>query len=553
MAANDSRSTKEVFETFLKILKLDRSDISAIYLFAVLAGIVQLSLPLGIQTIIGFVLAGSISASIVVLIIMVVFGTFLNGLLQVQQLQIIEKLKQKIFVRFALAFSNRFPKLNIELLDNYHLPEMVNRFFEAPTLQKGVEKILLDIPAAIIQIFFGIILLSFYHPVFIAFGILLIVMIIVIFRLTSPKGFAASMEASDYKYQVAAWLQEMARMIKSFKYAPKSNIHINKTDKLLFGYVSARTTYFKILIAQAWSLIGFKLLITALMLLVGVTLLIDQQINIGQFIAADIVILAIINSVEKLIGNLDVVYETFTAIEKMNLVLGAEEEKEGSLELDNSVQGVSIIFKSMSFTYPDGTQSLHNINLKIEAGQKILIQGFSGSGKSTLLRMLTGTFNSFQGGLLLDGLPIGNYLLSSIRSQTGVLLNQREIFRGSLFENITMGDKTITPAEIIAISDKTGLLDFIYTSKEGLDIQLDPLGKKLSQRELLHILILRAIIGNKRLLLLEEPFQLLNREQSQKLMDVLKKNKMTVLIFSEHEEHISDYDQIIRLENGKLV
>lgn len=553
MAANDSRSTKEVFETFLKILKLDRSDISAIYLFAVLAGIVQLSLPLGIQTIIGFVLAGSISASIVVLIIMVVFGTFLNGLLQVQQLQIIEKLKQKIFVRFALAFSNRFPKLNIELLDNYHLPEMVNRFFEAPTLQKGVEKILLDIPAAIIQIFFGIILLSFYHPVFIAFGILLIVMIIVIFRLTSPKGFAASMEASDYKYQVAAWLQEMARMIKSFKYAPKSNIHINKTDKLLFGYVSARTTYFKILIAQAWSLIGFKLLITALMLLVGVTLLIDQQINIGQFIAADIVILAIINSVEKLIGNLDVVYETFTAIEKMNLVLGAEEEKEGSLELDNSVQGVSIIFKSMSFTYPDGTQSLHNINLKIEAGQKILIQGFSGSGKSTLLRMLTGTFNSFQGGLLLDGLPIGNYLLSSIRSQTGVLLNQREIFRGSLFENITMGDKTITPAEIIAISDKTGLLDFIYTSKEGLDIQLDPLGKKLSQRELLHILILRAIIGNKRLLLLEEPFQLLNREQSQKLMDTLKKNKMTVLIFSEHEEHISDYDQIIRLENGKLV
>ena len=132
MASNDYRSTSEVFQVFLKMLRLDRSDISAIYLFAVLAGLVQLSLPLGIQTIVGFVMAGSISTSIVILIIMVVGGTFLNGMLQVRQLQLIEKLKQKIFVRYALTFSSRFPKLNIERLDNYHLPEMVNRFFEIP-------------------------------------------------------------------------------------------------------------------------------------------------------------------------------------------------------------------------------------------------------------------------------------------------------------------------------------------------------------------------------------------------------------------------------------
>ena len=553
MASKDYRSTSEVFQAFLKMLRLDKSDISAIYLFAVLAGLVQLSLPLGIQTIVGFVMAGSISTSIVILIIMVVGGTFLNGMLQVRQLQLIEKLKQKIFVRYALAFSSRFPKLNIERLDNYHLPEMVNRFFEIPTLQKGIEKILLDIPSAIIQIFFGIILLSFYHVFFIAFGALLIIIIILIFRLTSQKGFAASMEASDYKYQVAAWLQDMARMIKSFKYAPKSNIHINKTDKLLVGYLSARTTYFRILITQAWSLIGFKVLITTIMLLVGATLLVNQQINIGQFIAADIVIIAIISSVEKLIGNLDVIYETFTAIEKMNLVIEAKEETDGTLELNDTPQGVSIIFEKINFTYPDGTRSLSDINIRIAAGQKVLIQGASGSGKSSLLRMLTGAFQGYQGSLLLEGLPLGNYKLSSIRSLTGVLLNQKEIFRGSLFENITMGDKAISADDIISLSEITGLAEFIKTSKEGLDLQLDPLGKRLSQRVLLQILILRAIFGGKRLLLLEEPFQLLNKEESKKLMIFFKNNNITVLIFSEKEEHLGDYDQVIRLEKGKQV
>ena len=97
MAFINSVSIGSSLRKFYQILRLDKKDISAIYAFAIMAGVVQLSLPLGIQTIISFVMAGSVSTSIVVLILLVVFGTFLNGLLQVRQLEIIEKLKQKYF------------------------------------------------------------------------------------------------------------------------------------------------------------------------------------------------------------------------------------------------------------------------------------------------------------------------------------------------------------------------------------------------------------------------------------------------------------------------
>ena len=148
MAAAEKQNTYNALSRFYTVLQPDKKDISAIYMFALLIGLVQLSLPLGIQTIINFVMAGSVSTSIVVLIILAVTGTFFNGLLQVRQLEIIEKLKQKIFLRYAFEFSNRLPRLNIEQLDDYYLPELVNRFFDTVSLQKGIEKILLDLPAA---------------------------------------------------------------------------------------------------------------------------------------------------------------------------------------------------------------------------------------------------------------------------------------------------------------------------------------------------------------------------------------------------------------------
>ncbi|MCA6487944.1 MAG: ABC transporter, partial [Chitinophagaceae bacterium] len=162
--ANHYQSAGKVFRSMLALLRVDRADISSIYFYAILAGLVQLSLPLGIQTIINFVLAGTISTSIVVLIFMVVSGTLVAGLLQVRQLQVIEKLKQKIFVRYSLEFADRIPKLDVEKMDQYYLPELINRYFEVPSFQKGIEKILLDLPTAAIQMTLGLMLLSFYHP-----------------------------------------------------------------------------------------------------------------------------------------------------------------------------------------------------------------------------------------------------------------------------------------------------------------------------------------------------------------------------------------------------
>lgn len=138
--------------------------------FAILSGLIQLSLPVGVQAIIGFVLGGTLSASLAVLITVLVAGVLLAGIMQINQMKIIEKIQQRIFVKYAYAFADRIPKLDLKEIDSYYLPELVNRFFDTVSLQKGISKLLLDLPMAMIQILFGLILLPFYHPFFIFFG-----------------------------------------------------------------------------------------------------------------------------------------------------------------------------------------------------------------------------------------------------------------------------------------------------------------------------------------------------------------------------------------------
>lgn len=536
--------------SLFKILKLDKKDISSIYFFAILGGLISLSLPLGIQTIINFVTAGTLSTSIIVLIIIVVLGVFISGFVQVRQMQITEKVKQKIFTRYSLEFANKLPHLNIEKLDKYYLPELVNRYFDAPSLTKSLEKILLDVPAAVIQIVFGLILLSFYHPIFIGFGLFLITILVAIIKYTSPKGLDTSIKASDYKYAIASWLEEMARVIKSFKYSKHTNLHLQKADSLVSGYLDARTAHFKILLTQFWSLITFKIVITAAMLIVGTILVINNQINVGQFIAADIVIIAIMNSVEKLVSSLDKVYDTLTSIQKLSKVIDSDVEMSGSKELATVNKGVDIEFIDVNFGYNEN-EVLKNLSFKIKSGQMVCISGASGSGKSSVLRLLTGAFTNFTGAVLVDNLPIGNYSLKSLRSQTGILLSQQDIFNGTLHENLTMGNTEISVEDITKLSDKLNLRDFIKTYKEGFDAVLDVQGKKLNTNIRQEILLVRALVGKHRLLLLENPFTSLEIQEVEALMEYLvNENNTTTIITSDNEFVKSKCDLIINLKKN---
>jgi ATP-binding cassette, subfamily B, bacterial len=536
-----------------KLIMVDRRDVTSVYFFAIVGGLISLSLPLGIQTIISFVMANSLSTSVVILIGIVIGGVFLNGFVQVRQSQVIERIRQKIFTRYTLEFSHKIPKISLEEMDNYYLPEVVNRFFDITALAKSIEKLLVDIPTSLIQILLGLILLSFYHPLFIGFGAFVLIILVIIIRITSPQGFRTNMQSSDYKYKTAGWLQEVARGAKTFRYSKGSALHMHKTDGLVSEFLESRTAHFKILTIQYWSLILFKILIVATMLIAGTWLLLDQQINVGQFIAVDIVIILIISSVEKLIATMDNVYDSLTSIEKLGKIVDSKIESNGNLNFDNA-NGCYIDFVDVQFAYPNGSRALRNADFMIASNDVVCIKGASGAGRSTILRLLTGAYPSFEGSILLNKIPIGNYDLYDLRSHTGIMLNEQDIFRGTILENLTMGNTSIGMKEITYLADKIGFTEFITTNKNGYDTLLDPMGKRLSNNIKQNIKLLRALLGKPTLLLLEEPLRHLNSSQEFEMMEYLRlESNATVLIISNDKELHAMCDQVLELEDGVII
>ena len=531
------------------LIKDHNKEIRSIYLFSILGGIVNLSMPLGVQTIIGLVMGATMVTSIYVLIFLVVLGVFLMGLFQINQMKIIESIQQKVFAHYAFEFADKIPQLDLKQMDKYHIPEKVNRFFDSINIQKGFAKLLLDIPVATVQIIFGIILLSLYHPLFIILGIILLVLLGLILYYTSEKGIETSIEESNYKYEVAGFFGEIARTIKTFKFSQGSDLNLNRTDSSVMGYLAARTNHFYVLLFQYKSLLFFKIALTTLMLTLGSYLLINQQLNIGEFVAAEIVIMLVIGAVEKLIISLDSAYDVITGLEKLGTVTDSPIDSSGDLELKTRV-GLEIEMKNFSFEFEAGKPVLDSLNLHIDAGDKIQITGPGGSGKSIFMRILTGNYPDFKGTLLINKVPIKNYNLASLRKQTGILLQAQEIFDGTVWENISLGNKDVNPSLILETADKLGFADFLNHFPQGFDTEIEPLGKRTPQTIIKKILLLRALCGDKRLLLLENPWNGLNATLAENLRDYLLKKSDATVIISTNES--IGFNKKLVFDHGKV-
>jgi ATP-binding cassette, subfamily B, bacterial len=545
---------KSVIGKLLALLHYEKEEINAIYFYAILSGLIQLSVPLGIQSIIGFVMGAQMVTSIYILIFLVVLGVFLVGICQINQMKIIEKIQQRIYTRYAFHFSEVIPKFDILKSDSVYLPEHVNKFFDVLNVQKGISKILLDIPLASIQIVLGIVLLALYHPIFIMFGLMFLAILILILKYTSQKGIQTSMIESKYKYETVSWLQDMARIIKSFKFSQGSNLNLSKTDKNVLGYLKARTEHFGVLLVQYRTLVAFKVIISLAMLGIGTYLLVNQLLNIGEFIAAEIVILMLIGATEKLISNIENIYDVVTGLEKLHSVLDTPQEKEGSIELQDDNEGLKIDLVDFGMKYSHHDFLFEEVSISLPKNKIIGISGKEGLGKTSLLKILSAGYTQYSGMILINNVPLVNYNLESFRKKVGIYIYPMEIFKGTLFENISLNREGIEEIDILNLINAVGFDEFLLQFPEGFETKIDASGKKLATNITKKILLLRALINQPRLLLLDEPFAGLSDNAKDKLMlyiDKIKKNT-TIIISSNDKSVLKCVDETVFISNHKM-
>ncbi|MFN5665172.1 MAG: peptidase domain-containing ABC transporter [Bacteroidota bacterium] len=542
-----------------RLLQTEKKDISYIYFYAIMMGMVSLSLPLGIQAIIGLISGGLFINSVIVLMVLVILATIVSGWLQVLQLSVVEILQQRLFAKASVEFTFRIPRIKIEALHNQYAPELMNRFFDIMAIQKSLPKILIDLSTAGVQIIFGLLLLSLYHPLFIFFGLLIVALIIVIFYSTGPKAIETNLNASKYKYKVAYWLEELARSMNTFKLAGSTPLPMYKTDKLLDQYLKYRQAHFKILVKQFKAIIAFKTFITGGLLILGGILVVERQINLGQFVAAEVIILLVLASVEKLISILESVYDLITAADKVGHVTDIELEHNQGMSIEqtsNNQTDFNLTLRNITYTYPDTTKpAIENVNMEIKSGEKICICGYNGSGKSTLVKILSGLYFEFSGSLMINGMPIHEVNLHSYRSAIADNLSDQDIFEGSIEQNISLGRNDISIADILDSIKKVHLESFIFSLPNGIKTHLQAGGYVLSKSNKEKLLLARSIAGKPKLLLIDEFFYNAEKNEKENILQHLfdPYNKWGIVIISNDREIMKKCDRLVMMDQGSIL
>lgn len=316
------------WQKLIALLNFERVTINYVFFYAILIGFIGLTLPLGVTAVYNLLSNGAIFSSTYILIGAVLLGVVVGGILLIGQLKLVESIEQRIFTRTSIEFAFRLPRIKKSELDGEHPPELVNRFFDILTIQKGLVKLLVDIVAACVTILFSVVLLSFYHPVFIGFGLITIMAIVLVLAMYYKRGLSTSIEESEYKYELVGYLEEVASNLDQYNSKEQKDAIITNADKITSKYLQARNSHFTVLKKFFGSAVVLRTILMGALLLLGSFFVVNREMTLGQFVAAEVIIVQISYAIEKLMTGMNTVFDMVTGSEKLAVVTELELEDE---------------------------------------------------------------------------------------------------------------------------------------------------------------------------------------------------------------------------------
>jgi len=543
---------------FASLLSPERREVSTILLYGAIIGVLGLAVPLGVQAIIGLVSGGLLLQPVLLLIGFVVIATLGAGLMQVAQLRVVERVQQRIFARIALDSAHRISRANVEALRGMNLPEATNRFFEVITIQKSLAKLLTDGVTAMLAILSGLVLLTLYHPYLSAFGIILLAVLAVMLWITGRTGLETSLAESASKYWVAHWLQELARNATAFRQTGTTSLPVGRMDEGVHEYLEQRDAHFRVLARQSTAVIVIKTAITGGLLVIGTSLVIDRSISLGQFVAAELVIVALLGGVEKLILSLGTVYDALTAVEKLAVIqelpVSRATEPLQPPPVSNAEAREILVARDVSYRYGATAELvIRNVSLQLQAGERVGIVSSEGAGASTLLRLVAGMLPSYQGVLTVDGISAHDAHTDAFRQRVVLVESQVELIDGNIADNISMGRDRVSEADVSWACELVRLDEHLHSLPDGLHTLVGGANRLPAYIER-KIALARALAGRPSLLLFDEFFHHLAPQYKLELLQRLRALDSQLTIFAaSHDTHfLESCDRVVFLREGQV-
>ena len=539
------------FERLRRLAALEQSDVTVVVIYAVGIGLVSLAVPIAAQSLVNTVAFTALVQPIVVLSVLVLVGLFAAGLLRTLQYKVVETLQQRFFVRTTHDAVQRLTQADIANFRDVGAPEMMNRFFDVPIIQKAAASLLLDTLSVVLQGAVSLLLLAFYHPALLAFDIVLIALIAFTLLGLGRDGVPTAIKESKAKYATAAWLEEMAGALRSFKSEESAAFAFQQADNLARRYVETRRKHFKVLLRQTIASYTLQAVATAALLGLGGSLVINGQLTLGQLVAAELVVTGVLASVAKFGKYLETYYDICASLDKVGHIVDLSSERAGGIVLTPSTEPARLSLEGVTFAYDDRSETLRDVSFELGAGTSLAILGSEASGKSTLVDVLYGLRAPSHGQVLLDGADVRTLALKSLRRNV-VLVGSGEIFDGTVLENLLLGREQVEGVGVSEALTLVALSEDIAELPQGTLTRLGHAGSRLSSTQAARLAIARGILCEPRLLIIDETLDGLATETVERILRGLtsKHGATSVLVFTSREEVARAVGAFVRLDRG---
>ncbi len=537
---------------FFGLLRPERADIVTILLFSVVNGVLLLATPLAVDAVVNNIAFGGQQKVYVQALAVLAFALFaflaLLAVLRAGQHYVMEVIQRRLFLRVMADLAWRLPRVEAAAVEQTRGPELVNRFFEVVTVQKSASLLLLEGVNLVLSAVIGLLVLGFYHPFLLAFDIVLVAALVFVVFVMGRGAVSTSIRESYAKHAVAGWLEQMALFPLLFRSEGAAEFGLRRIDELGREYLAARRAHFRVLLPQITGLLALQAIASTALLTIGAALVLRGELTLGQLVASELIVGAIVASVAKFGKHLESWYDVMAAVDKLGLLADLPIEREHGEAPVRTDAPAELELRRVTFGYDPLRPLFEDLSLKVESGTHVAIVSAAGCGASTLLDLVYGMQDPQQGMVLVDGLDLRHWDLAELRRQVA-LVRGTEIVDGTVIENVRLGRDHLSLDDVRRALEAVGLIDAVLQFPDGMNTRLRPGGRPLSSSQRRRLVLARAIIGVPRLLLVDELLDGLDIEAVGELEEYLFADGVpwTLVLVTRDPDLVARCDQVVHL------
>lgn len=544
------QTDKTPMQRLLDMVHIERQDIILLVALTFGYGLLNIATPVAVQALVNIVTMGGVLQPLFVVSLILFALLVLSGMLYVYETYIVELIQRRIFIRTAVSAAKNSQGIQTIVYDTENPVELMNRFFDTSTVQKSAATLLTVGLTAVLQGLIGSLILIFYSLYFAIIVIVVVMMLAIIIFVLGRRGIPTAIDESITKYKMAAWLETIARNFYVFKFYRAAERTASYTDTLSKEYLAKREEHFQTLLMQNIGAVLLYALVGTSMLALGGALVIQGQINLGQFVAAELIIFGVLAAFVRFISKLEYFYDMLAALDKIGVLIDLPQEPIGAHNVERS-QIVKLSAHTISFAYSARIQPIHDLSFNLNKGQSLAVLGASGAGKSTLVGLLLGLRNPSMGHVAYDDLDLRQLNQTQLRNRIG-LANRVEILEGTILDNIRMGRDEISLSEINEVLNELGLLNDFAKLENSLDTPLTAFGAPLSTTQLQRLMLARAMVGKPCLLIIDGLLDSLDDIELDAVMQLLVQHQQEwmLIVTTRFPSIAKQFNQTLKLERA---